>query len=461
MVSYVATDTELVFDPATGGGAFFEALLSLGIPDIQFFGTDIDDEVLKDSIYSHPIARVEKRDFILDPPAGKFPSIVANPPYIRHHRLSPQMKARAKHLTDEAIGVPLDGRAGLHVYFLVQALSLLEVNGKLAFIMPADTCEGHFAKTLWDWIFSNYKVRCAITFDEKATPFPGVDTNAIVFLIENSLPAENLLWVKVLESSNDLSAFITSGFQEVGTSLEVHARSLQEAKVTGLSRRPNVNKPPKYRLGDFASVMRGIATGANEFFLMNSEQVAQSGIPDYNFKRVVGRTRDVSEDELTSNHIEELDLKQRPTYLLSLDGSPVELHPNVTAYLAEGEAMGLPQRALIQQRNPWYKMEQRKSPPILFTYLGRRNSRFIKNSAAILPLTGFLCVYPHLEDEDYIHRLWGALNHPDTIAHLASVGKSYGSGAIKVEPSKLKSLPIPDHVVNGFDLEPQQTQSCL
>lgn len=38
-------------------------------------------------------------------------------------------------------------------------------------------------------------------------------------------------------------------------------------------------------------------------------------------------------------------------------------------------------------------MEQREVPPILFAYLGRRNTRFILNEAGILPLTGFLCVY--------------------------------------------------------------------
>ena len=44
-------------------------------------------------------------------------------------------------------GVILDGRAGFHVYFLIRALTLLEENGRLAFIMPADTCEGKFEIT--------------------------------------------------------------------------------------------------------------------------------------------------------------------------------------------------------------------------------------------------------------------------------------------------------------------------
>ena len=100
-------------------------------------------------------------------------------------------------------------------------------------------------------------------------------------------------------------------------------------------------------------------------------------------------------------------------------------------------------------------MEKREVPPLLFAYLGRRNSRFIRNEANVLPLTGFLCVYPMYNDEIYINNLWKALNHPDTFKNLHLVGKSYGSGAIKVEPRNLDRLPIPTHVVEQFNLKRQ------
>ena len=98
-------------------------------------------------------------------------------------------------------------------------------------------------------------------------------------------------------------------------------------------------------------------------------------------------------------------------------------------------------------------MEQRKVPPLLFAYLGRRNSRFIKNDAGALPLTGFLCVYPLSDDAKRIHNLWQALNHPDTLENLKLVGKSYGSGAIKIRTKRvLKQLALPEHVVKMFGL---------
>ncbi|MEA5531686.1 hypothetical protein VB638_19290 [Dolichospermum sp. UHCC 0684] len=101
-------------------------------------------------------------------------------------------------------------------------------------------------------------------------------------------------------------------------------------------------------------------------------------------------------------------------------------------------------------------MEHREVPPILFAYLGRRNSRFIKNEAGVVPLTSFLCIYPIYDDELYIANLCEALNDPETIQNLRLVGKSYGSGAIKVEPRNLDKVPIPEHIVDKYNLTRQK-----
>jgi adenine-specific DNA-methyltransferase len=454
MVAYVAEDTDLVFDPATGRGAFYEALLKLNKKSISFFGTDIDPEVLSDEIYNDDKCIVEKRDFIKSPPNRKFKAIVANPPYIRHHRIDEETKLLLKQIATSITGKSIDGRAGYHIYFLIQALNLLDKDGKLAFIMPADTCEGKFAKNLWKWISENFCIEGVITFNEKATPFPNVDTNAIVFLIMNSRPQKTLQWIKAGEAyTSDLLNFISSKLKEKHfNTIQITTRQLEEALATGLSRPEQVHNGFKFHLNDFAKVMRGIATGSNEYFFLTIQQVKDRDIPENFLKRAVGRTKDAPESVLTLKDIEELEKANRPTYLLSINGQ--ESYPkSIQDYLKVGEEMGLPGRSLIQQRKPWYKMEQRKVPPLLFAYLGRRNTRFIKNEAGVLPLTGFLCVYPTYDDPEYIDSLWQALNHPDTLENLKLVGKSYGSGAIKVEPGNLNKLPIPEHIVTRFNLK--------
>jgi hypothetical protein len=454
MVSYLVKDTDLIFDPATGGGAFFDALLKLEKTKTKFYGTDIDRAVLDDEIYRNPMCRVELRDFIKNPPDRKFKAIVCNPPYIRHHRLDEKTKIFLKGLCKKITGFTIDGRAGFHFYFLLQALNLLETGGRLAFIMPADVCEGVSAPKLWSWIVEHFRLEAVVTFAETAAPFPNIDTNAIIFFIKRATPRDSFCWAKVNQKNErELQEFVFSDFKHSDSQdIEIISRRIDEAVATGLSRPPKETIGEEiFHLSDFADVMRGIATGANDFFFLTRRQVENIGIPSEFLKRAVGRTKDVTEDILTAADLENLDTINRPTYLLSINGNS-NLPKSIADYLETGEHSGLPERSLIKQRKPWYKMEKRTPPPLLFAYLGRRNTRFIKNSAGALPLTSFLCVYPFQNDEEHLERLWQALNHPDTLENLKLVGKSYGSGAIKVEPNNLKKLQIPAHIVYSFGL---------
>ncbi len=454
MVGYlVAGGATCLFDPAVGAGAFFLAAKRLAAVTghvLRLRGTEIDPEALQQArhwgVSGEDLAEVQIRDFVLDPPAGTLAALVANPPYIRHHRLTSETKARLRAICQEITGFTIDGRAGLHVYFLLRGLSLLEQGGRLAFIMPADTVEGVFAPKLWAWIARQYCLDAVITFAPEASPFPGVDTNAIVFLLRRAALEPTFRWIRCqAEHPDHLKEWTLSGFAvPAGATLDVHTRTLAEGLATGLSRVPANKSAGDATLGQYARVMRGVATGANAFFFLTRCQVQHLAIPAAFLHSALGRTRDAPADEITQQTLDAADRAGRPTLLFAPDGRALADFPlAVQVYLAEGVRSGLPERALIRQRRPWYKMETRAVPPFLFAYLGRRNARFIRNTAGVLPLTSFLCVYPHCRDEEHIEDLWALLSHPDTVGNLGRVGKSYGGGAIKVEPRALESLPIP------------------
>jgi hypothetical protein len=466
MVDYVfAEKGGMLFDPAVGAGAFFRAAKVVAEEknfEFSLSGMDIDQNALNEATQyglSHEdINNVKVGDFLFEPPHNKLLAIVANPPYIRHHRISLETKEKLRRLSLENAGIVLDGRAGLHIYFLIRALTLLEHCGRLAFIMPADTCEGKSANNLWQWITKNFCLDAVITFAPEASPFPKVDTNPLIFLIRNDVPKEKFIWAKCYEAKTEtLKLWVRSKFSLAPeNSLTFFERDVSEGLQTGFSRPPVMEKMSKYVLGDFVQVVRGVATGANEFFFLTDEQVKALQIPEKYFVRAIGRTRDVSTEEITQETLIMLRKKGRPTLLLSLNGEPFDHYPeSLKKYLLEGEKLGLPKKPLISQRKPWYKTEMRSVPPFLFAYLGRRNVRFIRNTAGVIPLTGFLCVYPKCEDKEFIERLWKILNHPDTISNLSLIGKSYGDGAVKVEPRALEKLPIPDNVIQEAGLPVQ------
>ncbi len=452
MVTYaLATGSPELFDPAVGGGAFLRAARRIcdrrGRP-IKLQGREIDPDALLEAaasgVGSSDLAGVEVRDFLLDPPTTLLHAIVANPPYIRHHRVPGLTKQRLRRLAVEMLGKPLDGRAGLHIYFLLLALRSLRPGGRLCFILPADSCEGVFASPLWSWISRNFRIDAVATFHPAASPFPGVDTNAVILFIENSAPNTMLAWARCLTSDDSLRIWVERGFTASLPGVEVTQRDVLEAVTAGLSRPRTSIDPTAVRLGDIARVVRGVATGANEFFFLTRSQLEAYDLPLNRFIRSIGRTRDLDADEVTHDTLQDLEQRGRPTYLLSLGAEQEENLPaSLRSYLEKGVAQDLPQRALIASRRPWYKMESRQPPPLLFAYLGRRNCRFIRNTAGVVPLTGFLCVYPKTSDPRAVESLWRALNSPRVIANLSLVGKSYGGGAVKVEPRGLENLPIP------------------
>ncbi len=454
MAAYVLdAQPDAVFDPAVGAGAFFTACRRLGYTG-SFAGYENDLSVLAQAreagLDNNDLGNVQVQDFF-DADKNAYSAILSNPPYLRHHRIAPELKMRLQTHARKSFGIAIDGRAGLHVHFLLHCLERLASGGRLAFLLPADTCEGVFAGTLWTWIMRNFRLRTVVMFAPEAAPFPAVDTNAMIIALENTAPQTHFTWVRLRNADGAvLKSLLCS---EVVSAQDAGAccRNLAEALETGLTRPPRDKKEGEMYLGDVARVMRGIATGANEFFFLTRRQISEQELKPSWFKRAVGRTRDCPVEILDSERLEILDDMGRPTWLLDLPDVPLEKLPAAARkYLRKGKRLAIPDRALIQMRKRWYRMEQREPPPILFAYLGRRSCRFILNRAGVLPLTGFLCVYPRAENRLIPESLWRLLNEPETLAGLALVGKTYGSGAIKVEPRALERLPLPHAVCKKY-----------
>jgi hypothetical protein len=458
MASWViACRPPVLFDPAVGPGTFFAAARQVGFAG-DFAGFELHGSALTES-YTLGLPASELRDvtigdFISTRLLPTFPAIVSNPPYIRHHRLSGKQKEELQILAQRCLGFTLDGRVGLHLYFLLKCLYHLAPGGRLAFLLPADVCEGVSSRAVWSSLAARFRLDAVLTFEEQAAPFPTVDTNAMVFLFSNLAPMPRVPWLRA-HKPDPAAILLALGLNEgtgvgrTGDAVTTQVRELSEIVTTGLSRPPRPSGSRGVPLSLFARVVRGIATGANEFFFLTSSQIVEYRLDRRFFRRAIGRTRDCPDGTLTSSRLDALDAAGRPTWLLSLDRQPREKLPApLSAYLQRGEEAGLAQRALIKTRTPWHRMERREEPSLLFAYLGRRDCRFVLNRAGVVPLTGFLCVYPRDRSERHLRNLWQALNHPDTLANLAFVGKSYGGGALKVEPRQLDALEIPQHVLD-------------
>lgn len=453
-----------LLDPAIGPGVLVAACRDLVKGNLQVKAFDIDDSVLSlehsvDGFAKADISDFTHASFIEDRSDFKVSAVIANPPYLRHHKISPEIKSRCQEIVQTEFGIKIDARAGLHIYFLVKSLTNLIEGGRLVFLLPADTFEGVFANSLWTAISKQYKIDGVITMSADVAAFPGVDTNALIVSISKNLPKEKMVWTCWEgRAREDFASAVSAAFEgDLETARQLglvsESVSIETAITRGFTRsqtQPDVEGVP---FSSLARAVRGIATGGNDYFTFTRSLITEYDLDVADFVRTVVRVRDVPGGELTAADLEELDRNVRPTYLLSIDAT-TKMTEALKKYLQLGVDSGVSEGALVSARKNWFFMEKRDHVPILFAYLGRRNTRFIRARCDVSPLTGFLCVYP--AEGVNVDKLCAALNHPSTILELAKVGKSYGDGAIKVEPGGLRKLIVPFEALEAAGLKVSQ-----
>jgi len=383
----------------------------------------------------------------------QFDAIVCNPPYTRHHHLPEAYKSSWAAAMKQEYGIRLSRFSSLFAYFFVQATRMLAPAGRMAFITPAVVFEASYGRQVKTFIRQQLRLRAIVTFGETLSVFEGVDTAGCITLVERpGTPAADtftLIRVRrwpgpepVLQAIERRDA-VTADW---GTSRKIDLAELEPRHkwtIIGLenSRFDDENFVP---LSNIAHIMRGIATGANDFFVLSDSEVAEWGLKQANLRPVLTKTREALGYVFSQTDFDRLRREEKKRWLLYLT-EPVAPGTPEARYIQHGEARSLHERSLVKTRPFWYAMEQRDPAPIYFTYLSRKRSRFIYNQADVLALNVFLCIYPIpaiSQDETMLKALLAVLNSLITKDSLRHVGRTYGSDTIKVEPREMDRLPV-------------------
>lgn len=243
------------------------------------------------------------------------------------------------------------------------------------------------------------------------------------------------------------------------TSELVPVEALRRDAKWFIPRRPlSKHQPSDLRIGDLFSVRRGIATGANDFFIMERSAAARLGIPEEALRPVLPKARtletDIVEREAdgypqVSPHLCLLD------YHLSEDEISVK-HPRLMEYLMTARDLGILERNLVRRRHPWYKQEKRAPPPFLCTYMGRVKAegpplRFIWNKSDAVATNTYLMLYPRAALELLL------LNEPEVAAEVFTLlqetaretmsgsWRVHAGGLHKIEPRALLEVRFPSN----------------
>ncbi len=340
----------------------------------------------------------------------KVTAIVSNPPFVRFHGI--HGKKRMINRISQRAGLRLSGLSGLHSFFLAQSASLLESGGRMAFIFPYGMEYANHGAELLKQLESRFE--CTKTAYE------------------------------------DLALF-----------------TFVERQVRG-SAVPISDAGNRLMLSAIASVHRGISTGANDFFVINDEDVKMWQIPrDYLLKVVPSRM------PLHGNAfgLEEWNRARqlgKPCWLLHI---PKGLHEEriasgVKQYLDEGMQRKINLISTCAIRDKWYSVKLMKPPDLIFTYMYRKSRRnktgkpcFIYNGANAYILTNLLGVYLKSRTSlDQMPKIAAKLTKSvsDWI-DFEDVGRRYEGGFRKLEPGDLGQLPISSNLLRTLAIPSMDT----
>lgn len=436
-------DPQTCLDPGVGGGVLLRAVG----PGPKRFGCDIDPsavELAQDSLEAEggelelvhgDFLDLDDWPFSID----EFDAVIANPPYIRHHNLTLQQKALAKHYS-RAFGLTISSLSGSYVYFFLEAIRRLRFNGRLAFITPTEFLDVRYGAPLKEALLNWCDIDELIVLEMDELAFDGVlTTSAITIATKRERTTRRLRMTEA-----QLNGTIVRRRQVQLDADEAAAQAPWTALLPSRAERilPLV-AGRSAKLSDYARVRRGIATGDNSFFCLTQEQVNQWGIEPRFLVPAVAGSKDLPENGsvLTREFWRARKSSGAPSWLLWCHEPKSALAgTSVLRYIEHGEALGLPERFNCKARKPWYGVERVPPADFFVTYMSRQRARFVRNELGARCLTSLLNVWSH--DGIEPDRLRPILEDEANAQLLREFGRTYGGGLGKIEPGDLLRLPV-------------------
>lgn len=423
-----------IIDPGVGSGRF---LISAArrFPNATGIGVDVDPVAAIMARGSIAAAGLQDRLRIV---LGDFrecaPKLVdhgqtlfvGNPPYVRHHLLSPTWKNWLSRNATK-LGLSSSQLAGLHVYFML-ATALVGRKGDYGcFVTAAEWLDVNYGSLVRELFLGRLGGERLVVVEPTAAPFPDAATTAAITCFKPfSKPKK--IGVQRITTIEELGRL-------KGGNVLRRERLEGEHRWSQLTRRARKLPAGHVELGELFRVHRGQVTGANHIWIAGEHS---RGLPASVQYSAVTRAKElfsaglVLEDATTLKKIIDL-----PYDLDSLSANDKKL---VLDFLKTARHLGADRGYVANQRRSWWAVGLKAPAPILATYMARRPPAFVVNQAEARHINIAHGLYPREPLSASI--LAEVARYLSSETSLES-GRTYAGGLTKFEPREMERLAIP------------------
>ena len=432
-----------VLDPAAGLGGLLAACRHFN-QRTELVGAERDTETLQRAKTSAPRGTKLILADYLKSDTGLFDGIIANPPYVKAHRLDYSEEDWL--YFEERLGTPLDRLTNLYALFLLKIGEDLAPRGRAAVILPAEFLNANFGEEIKERLLRAIRPVGIAIFAPSLNVFADALTTSAIVLLDKGRAPKGPIWARLAESVGEAEDFVegllAGRVLAAGNGLiDLAALNPRDKWLNLLLNGATERVPARFakRVGDYFNCRRGIATGANDFFCLSRAEMREHRLTEAHVDPCITKATDADGLVFTSEKFNALIAHDRRCFLLN----PSRNGRNLIRYLELGEKQGIPKRHLPSHRPVWYLPENRAVADIWVAVFSRESVKFILNTSGAKNLTCFHGLYAKSADESLVPLMTLFLNSSLGRASFLQVNRFYGDGLNKLEPKDVEDMPCP------------------
>lgn len=437
-----------VVDAGAGTGRFAAAILRRS-PETPVYAIELDP--VASLLCRAHLAQLPGRATVVcadyltwtPPPAAGPTAYIGNPPYVRHHSIDPGVKTWLDWASIR-LERPISKLAGLHAYFIISTALKARRGDPICFVTSAEWLDVRYGEVLRWLLLEKLGLESLHLLTPTASAFPDAMSTAVI-LCARAGEHTATVRLRLVTALEDFVGLAVNG-QHVSRAVLVQAprwSSLLQGADSSSEKSPllisdDARMSSQYLpLRVIARVHRGVATGANAFFVLPRERAQELGLSEFCVPCITRAEQILTADGVISETMVDHVLLLIPPELRWED-----LPESLRAYLKYGEDIGVAQRYLCRHRRPWWSLGRYEPPPIVMTYMARRAPAFALNPDGLMILNIAHGIYPNRAlSRVALEQLVYTLNECSKL--YTGYGRTYQGGLLKFEPKEIEQLPIP------------------